>query len=68
SGNRLGMGGGYYDRALARATRRPGRRPLLIGIGHDFQRVDSLPANPWDIPLDAVITETTLYRFRGNPR
>lgn len=52
-GHRLGMGGGYYDRALA--GRR--RRPLLIGIAFSFQQVPMVPAQPWDVPLDMVITE-----------
>jgi 5-formyltetrahydrofolate cyclo-ligase len=54
-GNRLGMGGGFYDRALAALCRRP-RRPRLTGVAHAFQRVDALPAAPWDAPLDEVIT------------
>lgn len=55
AGNRLGMGGGFYDRALAVLARQP-RKPLLLGVAHAFQQVDSLPAAPWDHPLDGVIT------------
>jgi 5-formyltetrahydrofolate cyclo-ligase len=55
AGNRLGMGGGFYDRALAALKTRP-RRPHLIGVAHAFQRVEKLPAAPWDQPLDGVIT------------
>lgn len=57
AGNRLGMGGGYYDRTLARdrAARWP-RRPQLCGLAHRFQRLDALPVNPWDIPLDRVFS------------
>jgi 5-formyltetrahydrofolate cyclo-ligase len=55
AGNRLGMGGGFYDRALATLQTRP-RRPRLIGVAHDFQRVDLLPAAAWDYPLDEVIS------------
>ena len=56
--NRLGMGGGYYDRTFA-FRKRLGvwRRPLLIGVAYSFQRVDKLQANAWDVPLDVVITE-----------
>ena len=54
-GNRLGMGGGYYDRHFARAP--AGLRPLLVGVAHEAQRTVSLPAAPWDQPLDAVLTE-----------
>ena len=57
AGNRLGMGGGFYDRTLACLAHRP-RRPALIGIAHHFQRVAQLDAADWDVPLDAVITDT----------
>ncbi|MFQ6021940.1 MAG: 5-formyltetrahydrofolate cyclo-ligase [Acidiferrobacterales bacterium] len=62
NGNRLGMGGGYYDRSLA-FLREQGdrRRPYLIGLAHDFQRVDQLPESPWDVPLDMVITDKAIY-------
>jgi 5-formyltetrahydrofolate cyclo-ligase len=56
AGNRLGMGGGFYDRALAILARQP-RKPLLLGVAHAFQQVDALPAAPWDQPLDGVITD-----------
>jgi len=52
-GNRLGMGGGYYDATLAN---RP--RALRIGLAHELQRCDALPSRAWDVPLDAVITES----------
>lgn len=62
-GHRLGMGGGFYDRRFA--FLRPGRhwrRPRLIGIAYDLQRVRQLDPHPWDVPLDAVVTEQGLYR------
>lgn len=63
-GYRMGMGGGYYDATLAfRNTRRAWLRPRLVGVGFEIQRLDYLPADPWDIPLDAVITERRYYRF-----
>ncbi len=64
-GNRLGMGGGYYDRTLA-GLHSGGhwRRPWLVGIAHGFQRVEQLPASPWDVPLDAVATESSLMTWR----
>lgn len=54
--NRLGMGGGYYDRTL---SFRQGRLapPWLVGAGYAFQEIESLPAQPWDVPLDAIATE-----------
>ncbi len=64
-GNRLGMGGGYYDRTLAYLKiRRNWRRPKLIGLAHELQRVERLIPEPWDIPLDGVITEKSFYRWR----
>ena len=62
-GNRLGMGGGYYDRSLADLVHRP-KRPWLIGVAHDDQEIDTLPAEPWDWPLDAVITGSRWLRIR----
>ncbi len=58
SGHRLGMGGGFYDRALRfSAQRGQWRRPHFIGLAYAFQRVDVLPASRWDVPLHGVITE-----------
>lgn len=63
-GNRLGMGGGYYDTSLSYLrTRRHFRKPKLIGVAYDFQRVAALPSEPWDVPLDAVLTDRGLYKF-----
>lgn len=65
AGHRLGMGGGYYDATLAfMKRRRHWHRPRLIGIAYECQRVDALPHDPWDMPLDAVLTERRLYRFK----
>ena len=55
-GARLGMGGGFYDRALATLARRPAR-PRLTGVAHGFQRVARLPTADWDQPVDNVITD-----------
>jgi len=67
-GTRLGMGGGYYDRSLrARGRLHRWRRPLLIGLAHEFQRVATLPRRSWDIPLDALLTEENFYRFAPPP-
>ena len=60
-GNRLGMGGGYYDRSFAFLTQ-PGsiQKPHLLGIAHELQRVDTLPHEAWDVPMNAVVTEQGL--------
>ncbi|MCC5810024.1 MAG: 5-formyltetrahydrofolate cyclo-ligase [Ectothiorhodospiraceae bacterium] len=58
NGNRLGMGAGYYDRCLAPLQRHPGwRKPRLVGLAHQVQQADSLPEQPWDVPMAAVITD-----------
>jgi len=60
--NRLGMGGGYYDRTLGfLQTRNRWQSPCLIGVAHECQKVDGLPIQSWDIPLQGVITEAAFY-------
>ncbi|KUJ72980.1 5-formyltetrahydrofolate cyclo-ligase [Thiomicrospira sp. WB1] len=63
-GHRLGMGGGFYDRSLAFKRWFPHARPIVIGWAHECQRQPEIPAEPWDQPLDALITEQQLYRFK----
>ena len=59
--NRIGMGGGYYDKTFAfRADN--ALPPVLIGLAHEFQKVAELDAQPWDIPMDCVLTERAVYR------
>lgn len=59
--NRMGMGGGFYDRSLA-FMRRPGPSPALIGVAHSCQQVASLPVEPWDVPLRAVVSDQGCVR------
>jgi 5-formyltetrahydrofolate cyclo-ligase len=54
--NRVGQGGGHYDRYLAAHP-----SALRIGLAWDFQRVDAIAPQPWDVPLDAVLTERAFY-------
>jgi len=58
-GNRLGMGAGYYDRALRhrRDPARRWRRPRLVGLAFACQQTDDIVPSRWDVPLDAVVTE-----------
>lgn len=56
-GNRLGMGGGFYDRTFAYRRQRNYARPRLVGIAYEFQRVNQLPSRTWDVPLEAIVTE-----------
>ncbi len=67
--HRLGMGGGFYDRTLGYLRiRTHWRRPRLFGIAHELQKVPRIAAQPWDIPLDAVFTESHTYCHRpGSP-
>lgn len=64
SGNRIGMGGGYYDRTFAYLKDVSGpRSPILIGLAFECQKWDSIPAQPWDVPLNGVVTEAASYLF-----
>lgn len=59
AGNRLGMGGGFYDRTLAYLeNRRHWRKPQLLGTAYAFQQVAQLPHQPWDVPMQGVATES----------
>lgn len=61
-GNRVGMGGGFYDRTLAFLRQRKyWHKPNLLGVAYEFQKQKKLETNPWDIPLQAIATEKCLY-------
>ncbi len=63
--HRIGMGAGFYDRSLAfLRDRQYWQRPRLIGLAHECQRLDAIEPAPWDVPLDAVVTERALYQRR----
>ena len=56
--NRIGMGGGYFDRTFAfLANRSHWLRPKLIGVAFECQRVQKITRNPWDIPVFCILTE-----------
>jgi 5-formyltetrahydrofolate cyclo-ligase len=59
--NRMGMGGGFYDRSLA-FVHRLGMSPNLIGVAHACQQVASLPVEAWDVPLNAVVSDQGIVR------
>ena len=59
-GNRLGMGGGFYDRTLSRAF----GLTKFIGLAHSCQETDSIASQPWDIPLQAIVTERNIIQVR----
>ena len=53
--NRVGYGGGFYDRYINRIKRK--KKPLLVGLAYSFQRVKNIPINRFDKKLDFVVTE-----------
>lgn len=59
-GNRLGMGGGYYDKTFA-FLRSDAKKIAILGLGYAEQQVDSVPHDEWDVALDGVITEKKLF-------
>src|ERR1700731_468864 len=69
AGRRLGMGGGFYDRALEfRRRRRHWAGPHLVGLAFDCQRTGSTFAEPWDLRLDSLATESGLQHYmKGTP-
>ena len=61
-GNRLGMGGGFYDRTLAFKKHGAAHKPLLLGVAHSCQQLQALQPAPWDIPLNLVATDKKILR------
>ena len=69
-GYRLGYGSGYFDRTLASLA----RKPAVIGVSYELARIETIRPQPWDIPMDWVVTERGVYRrdpeglvFLGDP-
>ncbi len=63
--NRIGMGGGFYDRTFSYLrTRNKWRKPTLVGVAHELQRTDSIQKMPWDIQLNGIVTELKFLRVR----
>ena len=69
-GYRLGYGGGFFDRTLAALE----KKPLVIGVAYEQARLETIHPQPWDIPVDYVVTERGVYRrdagelaFLGEP-
>ncbi|WP_248769344.1 5-formyltetrahydrofolate cyclo-ligase [Pseudomonas sp. MWU12-2345] len=61
-GGRLGMGGGFYDRSLAYLARRQSwRKPTLLGLAHECQKVAKLNQASWDVPLQGTVTDRAWY-------
>ncbi len=66
NGNRMGMGGGFYDTTLGKSYQSGTKKPLKIGWCYDFQVVEQLERQPWDVPLDGLITPSGLRWFKQN--
>ena len=60
-GNRIGMGGGYYDKFF----KNPKTRPLLIGIAYEIQKAEKIIPQKWDVRMDMIATEQGLRRKVG---
>jgi len=58
-GNRLGFGGGYYDRILAQDQMND---TLIVGVAYDFQVVERIPVEEWDRPMHVICTEKGIWR------
>ncbi len=56
-GYRLGYGGGYFDRTLAAIT----PQPLKIGVAFEISRLETIYPQPYDVPLDFIVTERCIY-------
>lgn len=64
--DRLGMGGGFFDRTLSQS--KPWLpRPILVGLAHEIQICSALPLEHWDYPLDYVVTDTRIFS-RSHPQ
>ncbi|MEM7196086.1 MAG: 5-formyltetrahydrofolate cyclo-ligase [Pseudomonadota bacterium] len=63
AGNRIGMGGGFYDRTFEFVREQGLSKPAMIGLSHEVQKVRSIDSERWDIPLSMVVTDQKVYRF-----
>jgi 5-formyltetrahydrofolate cyclo-ligase len=69
-GYRLGYGAGFFDRTLASLP----KKPLTIGVSYELSKLQTIHPQPWDLPMDYVVTERGVYRrdpeglaFLGEP-
>ena len=65
AGRRLGMGGGYYDKTFAFTAEKNGvntrQKPILVGLAHECQKVEAIPVESWDVPMETIITDSQVY-------
>jgi 5-formyltetrahydrofolate cyclo-ligase len=68
AGNRLGMGGGYYDRHFSYLRiRKHYFRPRLIGVAYESQCISEIPVDPWDVALWGIVTEQRFRKIQREP-
>lgn len=65
AGNRLGMGGGFYDRTFAFKQTAAAAKPVLMGFAYSWQAVEALPTEAWDVAMDAWLSESGLTWFNA---
>ncbi len=63
SGDRIGRGGGHYDRFLAQLA----PEAITIGLAYSFQLLDRIPVEPFDQRLNLIITESAVHRASSAP-
>jgi 5-formyltetrahydrofolate cyclo-ligase len=61
-GGRLGMGKGFYDRAFAFKRGSQRRRPVLIGVAHECQKLESIEMQDWDVAMDKILSDRCSYQ------
>ena len=60
-GSRLGMGKGYYDRTFSFKSTFNRARPTLVGLAHECQKLEDIPIDHWDVPLDMIVSDKEIY-------
>jgi 5-formyltetrahydrofolate cyclo-ligase len=65
-GNRLGMGAGFYDRTFDVHNHPYRPKPKLLGLAYDFQETSGLKPEPWDVPLDYIVTPSRIIKCSGS--
>jgi 5-formyltetrahydrofolate cyclo-ligase len=60
AGYRLGYGAGYYDLTLASYQ----SKPLAVGVGFELGRLPTIYPQPYDVPMDFIVTEEGVAEFR----
>ena len=63
-GNRVGMGGGFYDTTFEYLKKSLESKPRLVGVAHEIQRVENVEAEHWDIPLSTIVTDQNIVITR----